>query len=64
MYNTGHTFATLVIKRELSIFNVSQILGYRNTFETLETYAKFINNKHLQLDRNLEFFTDNESKKA
>jgi len=68
MYNTRHTFATLAIKRGVPIFNVSQILGHRNTQETLETYAKFINNEHLQLDRNLELFTDsstdNMSKKA
>ncbi|QCI27614.1 tyrosine-type recombinase/integrase [Caminibacter pacificus] len=68
MYNTRHTFATLAIKRGVPIFNVSQILGHRNTQETLETYAKFINNEHLQLDRNLELFTDSStdsvSKKA
>ena len=59
MYNTRHTFATLAIKRGIPIYNVSQILGHRNTQETLETYAKFINNEHLKINRDLELFTDN-----
>ena len=59
MYNTRHTFATMAIKKNLPIYQVSQILGHRNTQETLETYAKFIHNEHLQIDRNLSLFTDN-----
>ena len=59
MYNARHTFAILAIKKGIPIYNVSQILGYRNTQETLETYAKFINNEHLKIDRNLSLFTDN-----
>jgi len=59
MYNTRHTFATLAIKKGIPIYNVSQILGHRNTQETLESYAKFINNEHLKIDRNIELFTDN-----
>ena len=39
--------------------NESQILGHRNTQETLETYAKFVNNEHLRINRNLLLFTDN-----
>jgi integrase len=58
MYNTRHTFATLAIKRGVPIFNVSQILGHRNTQETLETYAKFINNEHLNIRRDIDLFTD------
>ena len=59
MYNTRHTFATLAIKRGIPIYNVSQILGHRNTQETLESYAKFINNEHLKINRNIDLFTDN-----
>jgi len=59
MYNTRHTFATLAIKRGIPIYNVSQILGHRNTQETLESYAKFINNEHLKINRNMDIFTDN-----
>jgi integrase len=59
MYNTRHTFATMAIKKGIPIYQVSQILGHRNTQETLETYAKFIHNEHLKIDRNLALFTDN-----
>ena len=58
MYNTRHTFATLAIKRGLPLFKVSTILGHRNLQETLETYAKFINNEHLNIDRDFNLFTD------
>ncbi len=58
MYNTRHTFATQAIKRGLAIYIVSQILGHKNVQETLTTYAKFINNEHLQIDRKLSIFTD------
>ena len=59
MYNARHTFATIAIKKGIPIYNVSQILGHRNTQETLETYAKFVNNEHLKINRNLLLFTDN-----
>ena len=68
MYNTRHTFATQAIKSNLPIYIVSQILGHKNVQETLTTYAKFINNEHLQIDRHLAIFTNNvtdsSSKKA
>jgi len=58
MYNTRHTFATQAIKSNVPIYIVSQILGHKNIHQTLITYAKFINNEHLQIDRHLSIFTD------
>ena len=58
LYNTRHTFATLSIKKDIPIYIVSQILGHKNIQETLQTYAKFINNEHLNINRQIFTLTD------
>ena len=59
MYNTRHTFASLMIKNGVNIAKVSQTLGHKNINETLTIYTKFLPNENLNIDRNLDPFTDN-----
>jgi len=58
-YNTRHTFATLMIKNGVPIHIVSQTMGHKNIQETLTTYAKFLPNENLKIDRNISIFGNN-----
>jgi len=58
MYNTRHTFATLMIKQQVPIHLVSQTLGHKTIYETLNTYTKFLPNENLNINRNISI-TDN-----
>jgi len=58
MYNTRHTFATMMIKKGVDMFTVSQTLGHKNIHETLTNYAKYLPEENLKIDRNINFFTD------
>ncbi len=54
MYNTRHTFATLMIKNEVPIHLVSQTMGHKTIKETLSTYAKFLPDENLKIDRDID----------
>ncbi len=56
MYNTRHTFATNMIKAGVKIFDVSQMLGHKTIEETIKTYAKYLNDEHLKINRNLSIY--------
>jgi len=58
-YNTRHTFATLMIKNGVPIHIVSQTMGHKNIQETLTTYAKFLPNENLKIDRNISILGNN-----
>ena len=58
--HTRHTFASYMV--EFAIQNkkpikwVAQILGHANIDMTLKVYTRFIQNEHLNLDRDIEIF--------
>ncbi|WP_456479826.1 tyrosine-type recombinase/integrase [Nautilia sp.] len=56
MYNTRHTFALNAIRAGINILDVSQILGHKDSYETLSTYAKYIKNEHLKIKRNIKLY--------
>jgi len=58
-YNTRHTFATLMIKNNVPIHIISQTMGHKNIQETLTTYAKFLPDENLKIDRNISIFGNN-----
>ncbi len=48
MYQTRHTFASIMISKNQDILWVSQMLGHSNPNITLSIYAKFIKNEKVQ----------------
>jgi len=56
MYNTRHTFALNAIRAGINILDVSQILGHKDSYETLSTYAKYIKNEHLKIKRDIKLY--------
>jgi len=60
LYNTRHTFITNMIKDgTLSILEIAQIVGHKNTEMIIKNYANFIKGEQLKISRNLDPFTDN-----
>jgi integrase len=58
-YNTRHTFASLMIQNNVPIHIISQTMGHKNIQETLTTYAKFLPDENLKIDRNISIFGNN-----
>ena len=58
MYNTRHTFATMMIKKGVDMFKTSQTLGHKNIHETLTNYAKYLPNENLNIQRDIDFSAD------
>jgi len=59
LYNTRHTFATNMIRANVSILDLAQMMGHSNIEEITRTYAKYLPEEHLKVNRNLNPFTDN-----
>lgn len=59
MYNTRHTYATLMIKNEVPIHLVSQSMGHKTIKETLSTYAKFLPDENLKMSRDIDILSSN-----
>jgi len=60
LYNTRHTFITNMLKEgSLSILEIAQIVGHKNTEMIIKNYANFIRGEQLKISRNLDPFTDN-----
>jgi len=57
-YNTRHTFITLMIRSNVSILDIAQIVGHKNTEEIVRTYARYLHNEHLHISRSINVFTD------
>ena len=57
MYNTRHTYATLMIKNEVPIHLVSQSMGHKTIKETLSTYAKFLPDENLKMSRDIDILS-------
>lgn len=58
-YNTRHSFVTNMIRSgQVSILDVSQMVGHKTIEETISTYTKFFPEEHLRVSRNLDPFTD------
>jgi len=60
LYNTRHTFITNMLKEgSLSILEIAQIVGHKNTEMIIKNYANFIRGEQLKISRDLDPFTDN-----
>jgi len=59
LYNTRHTFVTQMIRAGVAILDVSQTVGHKTIEETIKTYAKYLPEEHLKLERNFNPFADN-----
>jgi len=58
-YNTRHSFVTNMIRSgQISILDVSQMVGHKTIEETISTYTKFFPEEHLKVNRNFDPFTD------
>ena len=64
-YNTRHTFITLMLRSgQVPMLDIAQIVGHKNIEEIIQTYARYLPNEHLKLNRSLSVFTDNSADKA
>ena len=58
-YNSRHTFITSMIRSgDISILDISQMVGHKTIEETISTYAKYLPQEHLKVNRSLDVFTD------
>jgi len=58
-YNSRHTFITMMIRSgDVSILDISQMVGHKTIEETISTYAKYLPQEHLKVSRSLDVFTD------
>jgi len=59
LYSTRHTFITTMLKSsDLNMLDIAQIVGHSNTEMIVRNYAKFIKGEHLNINRDLNIFTD------
>ncbi|BCD61705.1 phage integrase [Nitratiruptor phage NrS-5] len=58
-YNTRHTFVTQMIRAGVPILDISQTVGHKSIDETIRTYAKYMPQEHLKIDRNFDPFACN-----
>jgi len=58
-YNTRHTFVTQMIRAGIPILDISQTIGHKGIDETIRTYAKYLPQEHLKIDRDFDPFTCN-----
>ena len=64
LYNTRHTFITNMLKEgTLSILEIAQIVGHKNTEMIIKNYANFIRGEQLRISRSLDPFTDSTADK-
>ena len=56
-YNTRHTFVTQMIRSGVSILDVSQMVGHKTIEETISTYAKYLPEEHLKINREIDPFS-------
>jgi len=57
-YNTRHSFVTNMIRSgQVSILDVSQMVGHKTIEETISTYTKFFPEEHLKVSRSVDPFT-------
>ena len=61
MYQTRHTFASIMISKNQDILWVSQMLGHASPNITLEKYAKFIKTEKIKRAEFLDDFTTEEN---
>ena len=58
--HTRHTFATHMVERavrgEIPLKWVSQILGHANLDMTIKVYARFLQNEHMKIDREINLY--------
>ena len=59
-YTTRHTFITAMLKSgTISILELAQIVGHKNSTEIMQNYARFIDGEHLRIRRDLNPFAVN-----
>jgi len=59
MYNTRHTFITAMLKSgQISVLELAQIVGHKNSTEIMQNYARFIEGEHLKISKKLNPFAD------
>ena len=59
LYNTRHTFITNMLKSNfLSILEIAQIVGHKNTDMIVKNYANFIKGEQLKISRKIDPFAD------
>ncbi len=59
IYSTRHTFIVSMLQNsDLSILDVAQLAGHKNTKMIVNNYAMFIKNEHLKISRELDIFAD------
>ena len=57
MYNTRHTFITAMLKSGyVSVLELAQIVGHKNSTEIMQNYARFIEGEHLKISKKLDPF--------
>ena len=59
IYGTRHTFIVNMIRNSgMSILEIAQFAGHTTIQMIVKHYAKFIENEHMKVSRNLNLFTD------
>ncbi|WP_245526288.1 site-specific integrase [Nitratifractor salsuginis] len=57
LYTTRHTFIThMLMSGELSVLELAQIVGHKNAQQIMQSYARFINEQHLKISREIDPF--------
>lgn len=62
MYSTRHTFITHMLMRgELSVLEIAQVVGHKNATQIMQHYARFINGQHLKIRRSIDPFASRDA---
>ncbi|WP_148164059.1 site-specific integrase [Nitratiruptor sp. SB155-2] len=57
MYATRHTFITAMLKSGyVSVMELAQIVGHKNSTEIMNNYARFISGEHLKISKQIDPF--------
>ncbi len=57
LYSTRHTFITAMLKSgQISVMELAQIVGHKNSTEIMQNYARFISGEHLKISKKLDPF--------
>lgn len=61
IYNTRHTFITNALRSGINTLDIAQMVGHENTSMITQTYAKYLKNEHLHINRSFDIFSGSTS---